>query len=164
MMKFLEPEYKVPHRSTVTNVIEQLHTEDQQKTKAMLMHQSVALTTDNWTSLANEGYITITAHFISKEFDMKSRVLCTAGMPERHTGVNIAERLKKTTETFEVGEVSAVVRDGAANMDACMATVTQDYKWKTKSIVCAGHTNQLVAKEGLKVEAVEETIYLVGGK
>ena len=87
-----------------------------------------------------EGYLTATAHYIDESFEMKSRVLQTVAMPERHTGVNIAERLTSVIQKFGVSsqDVSAVVRDGAYAMDACMASLREKHDWDASSVTCAG--------------------------
>ena len=52
----------------------------------------VALTTDIWTSTA---YMTVTLHYIDPNSVMQAFVLETFSFPERHTAVNIAEKLKE---------------------------------------------------------------------
>ena len=93
LIKFLEPQYKVPCRTTITTRIEEMHKKSVNKSQELLKNEDVTFTTDNWTSIANEGYITTTSHFINAIFEMHARVLSTVGMPERHTGKNIADRL-----------------------------------------------------------------------
>ena len=58
--------------------------------------ESAALTTDTWTSNVNDSYLTVTAHFINKSWELCTRVLFTSEMPEHHTGANIATRLLKS--------------------------------------------------------------------
>ena len=78
---------------------------------------SVSLTSDVWSSSATEGYITVTAHFLTNEWNMFSCVLETSGFQERHTSVNIADKLGKIGESFSINKkVSTVVHDNAANM------------------------------------------------
>ena len=55
--------------------------------------QSVSFTTDIWTSGQMVAYMTVTAHLISNDWEMRSFVLETRQMDESHTAVNIAERL-----------------------------------------------------------------------
>ena len=55
----------------------------------------IGLTTDSWTSLATENYITYTAHYITKAWEMKSKVLSTQASEERHTAENLAADMKK---------------------------------------------------------------------
>ena len=59
---------------------------------------SMALTTDIWTSMATEAYMTVTAHCIDPNWKLQNFVLETLSFPERHTGVNIAQKLKEVGE------------------------------------------------------------------
>lgn len=62
----------------------------------------VALTTDIWTSNAVESYITVTAHFIDKIWQLSTCVLLTKEMAERHTGRNIADRLTEMAKEWDI--------------------------------------------------------------
>ena len=116
LMNYLEPGYTIPSRKYFTKLQhssykgqlqKQLHTEA----------ESVALTTDIWTSHAVEAYITVTAHYLNSLWVMYSYVLETSAFSERHTGVEIAGKLKDIADRFEIGtKVSVVVHDQAANM------------------------------------------------
>ena len=53
------------------------------------------LTTDIWTGLAMESYLTVTAHYIDKSWELQAFVLETLPFLERHTGVNIADIVGK---------------------------------------------------------------------
>ena len=46
----------------------------------------VALTADCWTSRTTIPYMTITAHYVDSSFLMKSKVLQTKVLDEKHTG------------------------------------------------------------------------------
>ena len=50
----------------------------------------VAIRTDAWTSLATESYVTVMDHYITKEWQMKSAVLDTSQLDERHSAENLA--------------------------------------------------------------------------
>lgn len=117
-----------------------MHKETNEETKKQLKDRNLAMTTDNWTSIANEGYITVTAHFLDDEFVLKSRVLATVAMPERHTGVNIADRLVDIVGKFDIqaSKIKSVVRDGASSMDVCASSLKDTHKWNASSVVCAG--------------------------
>ena len=62
---------------------------------------SIALTSDIWTSMATEAYMTVTAHYIDPNWKLQNFVFETLSLPERHTGVNIAEKLKGVGERWE---------------------------------------------------------------
>lgn len=66
-------------------------------------------------------------------------------MPERHTGVNIAERICEAMSKWQVEDefVSGIVHDNAANM----LTAVDDLGWNHMS--CFAHTLQLAVNKGL---------------
>lgn len=89
-----------------------------EKVRCSLEKKQVAITSDLWTSSATEAYITVTAHYINEEWDLVSSVLSTEGMPERHTGLNIAARIREILEEYKIpiSLVSGIVHDNASSM------------------------------------------------
>ena len=55
----------------------------------------IALMTDIWTSVAAQSYITVTAHFISSNWELKTCLLQTTNFPENHIADSICEKLYK---------------------------------------------------------------------
>ena len=73
---------------------------------------------------------------------MKANVLLTRAMPERHTGENIADRLKTATNEFNIeNKVKIWVHDNARNMESAGNLCD---KWG--DLGCFGHTLQLCLK------------------
>ena len=56
LIEFLEPGYKIPARKTVTGAIEKMHEKCNEETKRLLQDHDIALTTDNWTSIATGNF------------------------------------------------------------------------------------------------------------
>ena len=77
-----------------------------------------AITTDAWTSMAAEGYITMTIHYISPEdYTLKARVLDTNRVAEDHTAENLNKELGETINEFGIKkEGLAIITDNAANI------------------------------------------------
>ena len=75
-----------------------------------------AITTDIWSSPARESFISYTAHFISKDWTRKRVVLRCCSFDFDHSGDNISHVLRSITSDWELGDISAVVRDNASNM------------------------------------------------
>ena len=50
-----------------------------------------ALTTDCWTPIAEDPFISLTLHYISKEFKLKKFILNFDNFTERHTSYMIAK-------------------------------------------------------------------------
>lgn len=73
----IEPRYTIPSRGTITNRIVKLYDTTNENIREMISGQSIALTTDGWTSVAMDSYVTVTAHFINEDWEMKGIVLQT---------------------------------------------------------------------------------------
>ena len=120
LMGIVAPDYEVPCRNTIrSRIMHRYETERETLSTDLDAVSSVAITTDTWTSNSTECYITVTEHHITDAWEMKTNVLMTRAMPERHTGENIANRLKDCVEEFRVeGKVETCVHDNARNMES----------------------------------------------
>ncbi|CAN0884927.1 Putative AC9 transposase [Linum grandiflorum] len=73
------PMFKIPCRKTVRTDYAKLFIERKDSLKSFFKTKGmgrVSITTDCWTSLKNDNYITITTHFISKSWQLHKRILC----------------------------------------------------------------------------------------
>ena len=105
LLKFLAPNYVVPTRHTVQARLKAMFDEMKEMVISHLSSDAVeflSLTTDLWTSIAQDGYIGVTAHFIDLEWEMKSIILTVEEMDERHTAANISERLKAIADEWKI--------------------------------------------------------------
>ncbi|MGH0136564.1 UNVERIFIED_CONTAM: hypothetical protein FKN15_034921 [Acipenser sinensis] len=67
-LELLEPGYQLPSRTFFTQMIEKKYVDTMENIKAELKPaEKIVLTSDIWTSLAIEAYMSVTAHFITKE-------------------------------------------------------------------------------------------------
>ncbi|QQP52124.1 zinc finger BED domain-containing protein 1, partial [Caligus rogercresseyi] len=145
LIMFIEPGYLIPSRTTFTSLLEVEHAKKKEELKKCLSASNVSLTTDCWTSLNNESYITVTFHTITSEWRLFSGVLLTDNMAEKHTAENLAETLKKSVETWGLtGRVIACVHDNARNMVSANSPNRVDWK----SVPCFAHTLQLAINDG----------------
>ena len=88
---------------------------------------SMALTMDICTSMATEAYMTVTAHYIDPNRKLQNFLLETLLFPERHTGVNIAQKLNEVGERWRIiSKVIIVSHDQTSNMEAAMETLTEE--------------------------------------
>ncbi|KAL7397198.1 hypothetical protein ABVT39_018305 [Epinephelus coioides] len=86
LMRTLEPGYTVPNRETVMHVVDAKYTSTRAEIyQAIQKCEAVNLTTDNWTSLQMEAYLTVTAHFITGDWQLESFVLETEKMEGSHS-------------------------------------------------------------------------------
>ena len=59
-------------------------------------------TTDFWTSLISESFVTVSMHWITRDWCLKTRILGTMHFPKKHTTVNIFERFLNARIDFGV--------------------------------------------------------------
>ena len=155
MMHTLEPAYQVPSRRTVMKYL----TDMQDKIKASLLQEMdrmefVSLTTDFWTSKAVDSYLGITAHFVTPDWKLESRVLQTAQMEEQHTAPNVADELEKAVEEWRLtNKLVATTTDNGRNI---VKAVKENLQWQ--HFPCFGHTLQISVKAGLNLPPVSEII------
>uniref|UniRef100_H3B7L0 HAT C-terminal dimerisation domain-containing protein n=1 Tax=Latimeria chalumnae TaxID=7897 RepID=H3B7L0_LATCH len=154
LMDYIEPEYTVPARKTIMARLETLHTECAAAVRDKLaIAEKVAITTNSWTALNTESYVTITCHFI-RQWKMKSVVLQTRALPERHTAENLADMLNTAAETWNLkGKITACVHDNASNM---VLTNTALLEWESNP--CFAHTLQLAINDGFKVSSINRVV------
>ena len=84
----------------------------------------VALTSDLWTSRATESYMTITCHFLTEMWELRSLVLETFHLELSHTAENIANSVRKAAEKWKISEkIVAIVTDNVSNIVAAVKIV-----------------------------------------
>ena len=65
-MTFLQPGYRLPSRKYITTVLKGKHDVGKEQFKRNIKEVfSVSLTTDIWSSLAAEGYIIVSVHYLT---------------------------------------------------------------------------------------------------
>ena len=149
LMQLIERDYIVPSRQTITSRIEARFVKKKDDLKARLHRaRCVAITTDCWTALTTESYVTVTCHWTDEDWQVKSAVLLTKSMPGRHTADNLAAALKESVDAWGMtGKVVACVHDNVSNIVA--ANIPERVDWV--SVACFAHTLQLVINDAFKL-------------
>ena len=82
----------------------------------------VSLTSDGWSSVSKDSYMSLTAHYIDNEWNLVARTLKTQYHPESHTAVNLANFFKQGLHEYGLttGTVVTMTTDSAANMVAAV--------------------------------------------
>lgn len=158
---FLEKGYTMPSRKTIVSLLQKKY----EDTKLILIKQIVdsksriSITTDCWTSLNADSFITITGHFIDSDWHLKSVVLCTQYVEVAHTGANLAQIIDEAVAEFTMDEHKTfiAIHDNAANMNLAM----EESKLfnAEKHIGCSAHTLQLAVNGAFsKIPVLQKTI------
>lgn len=97
LLSVMDPCYQIPDRNKLANDMlpDIYHSISEKMLSVLNKVEYVSITTDMWTSVATEFYITITTHFKDNGWKLGSCVVCTSVMKERHTAENISASLLK---------------------------------------------------------------------
>lgn len=155
LMELLEPSYTVPSRKTVSKELVALQGEVKAKIVGELdLASFVTLTMDFWSSFAVNSYLGVTCHCISSEWELKSYVLQTREVTDRHTGENIAHEIKSVVDEWSLHEkVVAATTDNGRNV---VNAIVSHLQWQ--HVPCAAHTLQIAVRGGLQLQPVVEVL------
>jgi len=76
--------------------------------KDFLSGRNVAITTDCWTSRANEPYISLTAHLIEDDWTLASLDLCCEPFPGTHKAAVIAAKVSELHTKFGIPDANII--------------------------------------------------------
>ena len=138
LVRLLDSRYQLPsRRHRVRSLLPDMYTTRALEIKRNLLQIShVALTGDLWTSRTTESYLTITSHFVTSTWELKSLVLET-----------FAASFQKIAEEWGISrKVVAMVTDNAANVVAAVRHTGWTH------VPCFAHTLNLVVSEEIKAD------------
>ena len=144
----LEPRYHLPSRKFLTeNIIPRIKLGVEGEVKKCLVGvQHFSFTTDVWTTnVSNESLLSLTAHWVTKEFERRSSVLNAVALEGSHTGAYMCAKLKESLVSLKIEDtqVHVFVRDNGSNM----VKAIDDMGFT--SLGCLAHTLQLVVHDGV---------------
>lgn len=155
----MNPGYSLPSRKTISSrLIPELYDKCVEEVKEHLRNiRYVTITTNGWTLVNNECYISITAHFIDDDCRFQSYLLDCFKYEEKHTAENLATEIKNILSTWGlIHKVNAVVSDNAANITAAIRLRS----WR--HIPCFANMLNLVIQSGLfEVHALHDKAKMV---
>ena len=144
----LDSRYQLPSRRHVMRSLPpDMYTTRAGEIKWELLQIShVALTSDLW-KLRTESYLSITCHFVTSTWELKSLALETFGFKKDHTAENIAVSFQNIAEEWGISrKVVAMVTDNAANVVAAVRHTGWTH------VPCFAHTLNLVVSEAIKAD------------
>ena len=153
MLTAFNPEYKIKSRNTYHSMANRVYKDTLTKLKVIMAGVSnLSITTDMWSSNAQESYISITAHWLDDDLKMQNAVLKTEEMAESHTGVHLKARIEACLGEFGIllSAVVATVADNGSNI-VCALNLIED----VPRFGCFAHTLQLGIKSGLKISTIK---------
>lgn len=152
MVRFLDSRYLelIPSRRMLTSkMLPDLYMSTKQKIQQIINDTNhISITSDIWTSMNVDSYLTVTAHMYDNDFKLKTFVLTTEKLDKNHTAQYIYEILRKILENWNItNKVIAVVTDSGANIKAAIKKLEGIHH-----IPCTAHQLNLVVSKSLKVQ------------
>ncbi|XP_055904989.1 zinc finger BED domain-containing protein 4-like [Eupeodes corollae] len=153
-VSLLCPAYRLPTRKTLSqNLLPQLFLKLEQEVKTKIENApAICLTTDAWTSINNQSFIAVTAHYIDSESaQLCSNLLGCTEYNQSHSSDNMCAFLKDQISKWKIDQkVGAIVSDNAKNI----LSAVQKGNWR--SIGCFAHLLNLVVQAAL--QNIEDTL------
>jgi hypothetical protein len=150
LMAHLQPHYMLPsQRYFADKMLPEVYKEIRTIVQDELAQPDgdyISFTSDIWTcSVSKETFISLSGHWVKKDFKHVNAVLCGSHFPGSHTGINISEMFHNMWDDWGIQEVcrNLLVRDGAANMS--LGSDLADIN----SIHCTVHRLQLVIQDAI---------------
>lgn len=144
------PRYNIPSRPYFSDsVIPEIYRKVVEKIKSLLSETDyISVTTDMWTCLHNHNsFLSFTAHFIDRQFNLKHVVLSIKHFEGQHTATNIAMSLQEIANLWDIREkIHIVIHDNGRNIVKAVSDA------ELASARCFIHTIQLIVNDCLKVQ------------
>ncbi len=154
ILKF-DPKYQLPTRNTIKNFIIKSFNKRRENIKNYIKNISgkVALTTDIWTSLKNEGFLGVTLHFIDENWVLRHFTLDIFQFKGSHTGEAIANEIYKILVEFELEHKTiALTTDNASNMISAARHLRAKFEHNTFiHYRCVAHILNIIVTTGLEI-------------
>ena len=158
MLYKFNPRFQLPTRKHFTKVaIPSLVSQVRDKIEGLIAGRELeyfSTTTDLWTSVSGDPYITLTCHFIDSNWVIKTYCLQTHYLPEDHTAINISEVLAETLQHWKLEEsrLVGITTDSGSNVKAACEILG----WLRLS--CFGHNLNLAVNKGLNDSRVQRAL------
>ncbi|XP_047117392.1 zinc finger BED domain-containing protein 4-like [Schistocerca piceifrons] len=147
MTYLLNENYVPPSRKTLSHsLLSQVFDSTLVRVRSAVQAASyICITTDGWTSVKNENYIAVSAHFIDENCNLKSYLLSSFKFHDKHTAENISNELQNVTSTWGItNKIVACTTDNAPNMVKAVMMC----KWW--HVPCFAHTLNLIVQASLE--------------
>ncbi|KAK9749687.1 hypothetical protein RND81_02G143600 [Saponaria officinalis] len=154
---YLNPDVKFFVRNKVKSDILKMYRTEKTKLTKLLKKASgrISLTSDCWSSVITDGYISLTAHFIDENWQLQKRVLNFSILPPPHSGVAMSIKVTGLLREWGIeNRIMCITLDNASANDAMVASLKPDLNLLSNGdyfhVRCCAHILNLIVQEGLK--------------
>ena len=145
------PKYEFMSREHVRNEVIVKASKVLEDVKSLLGGQSIAMTTDTWTSVSNVTFSSLTAHFIDKNWKHVDLPIGCFQFPGKHTAADCDRHFREMIKKcgIEGNQIVTVTTDNEATMNAWGDMMEWDW------IGCIAHLINLVTKIAFDDESIK---------
>ena len=122
LMNYICPNYKIPSRKYLKEqIVKDIYVSVKNKIQEEINSATYLSFMPNcWTAtIANKSFLSLTAHWITDDYELKSAILRVSPFDVSHSAQNISECLKDTMQQFNIShKIHVILRDNAANIAA----------------------------------------------
>jgi hypothetical protein len=149
MMKKVNPQFQPPCYQTFKQDLGLRYQTANKLMKDILNStcDTASITTDLWTSCAQNGYIGITLHYLTNQMELRDILLCIEPIKYPYTGSHIRETIIVKLKEFNL--INKIITNAITNNGSNMVKAIQEWEG-IECIPCSAHTLQLCVIKGLK--------------
>lgn len=149
LIELLDPRYDTPSSKYFSQTaIPKLYGQTRERIATVVQGaEFFAATTDMWSSMTSEPYLSYTVHFIGEDWDLQSVCLETLYLPEDHSADNLAEAFENVLDQWQLdaSKQMCVTTDNGRNV---VCAVTSRLQWT--HLPCFGHNLHLAVGNATK--------------
>ncbi|MBY0580649.1 MAG: hypothetical protein K2P53_03070 [Rickettsiales bacterium] len=146
LLNVLAPLYKPPHRKTIANRLRKKYYQYKNDLKDELKSVThIALATDLWKNRVGSYWLCITAHYLTKKFKYRSKVVCFRRFYGRQLSNRLTTFVQKEINKLEIdNKVISITTDNAEDIKKAMGSIAL-------RLSCICHNLNLVLNHGMKL-------------
>ncbi|EOA13231.1 hypothetical protein CARUB_v10026257mg [Capsella rubella] len=161
-LKYMNPDYISYTRNTAASDVIKTWKTEKEKLKLELENipSRICLTSDCWTAVSGEGYISLMAHYVDEKGLLNNKILSFCDILPPHTGEALATKIHECLRDWGIEKkVFTLTLDNATANDT-MQDILKERLNLDHNLLCEGeffhvrccaHILNLIVQDGLKV-------------
>uniref|UniRef100_A0A803M5D0 BED-type domain-containing protein n=1 Tax=Chenopodium quinoa TaxID=63459 RepID=A0A803M5D0_CHEQI len=120
LINYINPDVKLVSRNTLkADVLKMFKREkDKLKEELSVVKGRISLTSDCWTSITTDGYMSLTAHFVDNQWNLQKKILNFRFLPPPHTGVHMSDHVYDLLKEWGIQKkIMCITLDNASSND-----------------------------------------------
>ncbi|XP_021757908.1 zinc finger BED domain-containing protein RICESLEEPER 2-like [Chenopodium quinoa] len=163
---YLHPDFKPVTRNTIKSDVLKMYKRGKEKLKAVLGStcSRIALTSDCWTSITTDGYISLTAHYVDKSWCLKKKILNFSYIGPPHTEIHLCDYVYGLIKEWGIQKnIFSITLDNASSNNVFAENLKGELELicggEFFHVRCCAHILNLIVQDGLK--EIDEVVYKI---